>query len=636
MPACREWIAELRQRLRALSRRGEAQRALGLAVLGVCVAGPARAQGTPPGPADAESGGRLLLTLDAQEADYAPEGEGLLRGDVQVWALDPLAPESSQLVLRADEVRADLGAGWLRVPDLVQLWSPRGTLVGRALDWDLTANAFSLRDGRGDVVLGGARAAEPATRLYFTGREIGSREQRETIEHGSVTSCDREHPHYRIDASQVVVDRAAGRAVVRGAQLDLYGFRVPLWPRFSVGLGGQGPRQLPIAWPGYSSRGGYSVPFQRTFTGPDSPLEVRGWLRLQQKAKPEPGLAVRRVWGDVEYGLDWELRRRTYTDLTANNILLGTLPELSASGEWAASGPGRPRVTARLGAGQFRELAAGRAGEVEARRLDLRGELFWGQDARDELDGWWAGLSLRGSAYDDGSSYGAAGASVGRGLALGTSTHLALSYAQALQVGRTPFFFDDTDLRRELTCDLVADVGRDWSVRAKGRYDLDRGRLPDYTVGLARHAHCLTWGLSYESAGRSVYFDLGFNGLNIPLGRYEQQPVVPQPDLPEPPDLVGAPLLAGLGAPPEPTAERATSRASDPPTPAQPAAPRIAVVAGGAQATPIPAPREAAPDEYAQTPANRPRAPDVCLEAPLVDELPPSLGITPDRTRSRS
>jgi len=623
----RELITELGRRLGALRRRGEAQRALGLAVLGVCVAAPARAQGSPPAGSEAESGGRLLVTVDAAEAEGAPDGPALLRGDVRVWALDPSAPESSQLVLRADEVQADLGAGWLRVPETLSLWSPRGTLVGHALDWDLGTREFTLHQGRGDVLLSLSRKRSAQPRLYFTGDEIKGLDQREVIEHATLTTCDREHPHYKLVASRVTVDRAAGKAVIRNASLDLYGFRVPLWPRFSTGFGGPKQDQLPLPWPGYSSRGGLSFPFQRTLTGAKSPVEVRGWLRLQQRAKPEPGLTARGTWGDVDYGLDWEMRRHTYSDLTSNNILLGTLPEVTAAGDWASSRPDAPRVTARLGVGRFRELAAGRVATVETDRMDLRGEWQWGEASREALDGWWGGLALRGSAYGDGHSYGVAAVTLGRGLALGSSAHLGLSYIHSLQAGHTPFFFDDTDIAREVRGELQTRVVGDWSVQAEGRYDVALGQLRDYTLRLTRDAHCLTWGLSYELAGRSVYVDLGFNGLNIPLGRYRQQPVVPRPDLPEPPQLVGAPRVLAA-APALSSVERAPRAPRQILEPVQPG-PADMRPAAQPSAAPLAAPLEVPCDGAALGPANRPRAPDVPLDKPLVDELPPSLGIAP-------
>lgn len=131
--------------------------------------------------------------------------------------------------------------------------------------------------------------------FFIGGKEVQQVEKgKMKIEGGTITTCDRERPHYEIRAKHVTV-HTGDKIVARDVTLHVLGRKVFWWPYAVIPL--QKPLESPIQiQPGYSSQDGAYV-----LTAKGYSLTKQIWGKWHADWRSKRGFAV---GGDIDYHFD--------------------------------------------------------------------------------------------------------------------------------------------------------------------------------------------------------------------------------------------------------------------------------------------------------------------------------------------
>jgi hypothetical protein len=567
--ALRSWFCRPTRRKR---------KALGLALIGVCTAG---SQGVSRAQGDERP---ITISLDAEDIEYSdPDSSALLTGNVRLKATD-LPGKIPEVEMTTDRLEVSLDTGDVRAPVGATFEMPQVWITGQDLHYNIRSQQLGAVDAR-------SRVRVPLGRreltVYGQSDRVEASDEDVQFHKASISTCDREHPHYALRARRVRVKVDTEELFVYGGSIYLYGVEVPLVGKFSTKISrvGADRRLMKIPMLGYSAREGVYIPFEKGFSAPGDPIRATADLKLTQRhliagtllaERSRPGL---RAWVTAA-------RRVEMEDDITHRLVYDALPEL---GMEVSAQQGASTLSAAFRGGHYRDedVRTGQRAHEGAATLGLN----WDWERQDDLGRprLWAGAGARGSLYTSGDSYRTVDLRLGAATALWPGARGQLELLHHIIGGQTPFEFDDVDLRTEAAVALQTPLAGPWAVGLTGRYDIDRGSLRDYTVDLQRQAHCLTWHLRYRKVGSRI-------GIGVDLT-----------------DLIDE--------------EPGPFRRSKPGWPAGPPVTQLPEVDALPKLVSVPTvtsvPRESTPSEYQLAQDHRPRAPDVT--DPFLRRPPPSL-----------
>lgn len=120
-------------------------------------------------------------------------------------------------------------------------------------------------------------------------------------------------------------------------------------------------------------------------------------------------------------------------------------------------------------------------------------------------------VMVRQSLYNTGDAYSVAGFGIGKDWKLGKLT-TGIDHFESYTAGRTPFLFDQVELRTEWRPRLEYKTGG-WDLSWIGRYDQNRGGFYDQTYSISRRMDCIEPRLTYDVRRAQVMLDLRLLGL---------------------------------------------------------------------------------------------------------------------------
>lgn len=469
------------------------RKALGLALIGVCAAGSHGASQT------GEEDRPVTISLDADDIEYSDtDSSAVLTGNVRLRATD-LPGVVSEVEMTTDRLEVSLGTGAVQAPEGAAFEMSRLQVTGRELQYNLRTQDFCALDARSRIrvplqtrevtVYGGSDLVEAA------GEDV-------QFHKASISTCDREAPHYALRARRVRVKLDTDELYVYGGSIYLYGVHVPLVSRFSTKIDRTGADRRLMAIPlvGYSAREGVYVPFKKGFSAPGDPIQASADLRLTQRHLIAGRVLVEHARPGFR-GWVTAARRIEREDDISQRLVYDALPELGAE---VSMQRGDSILSAHLTGGDYRDedVRTGQRAHESAATLRLN----WDWQRSDDLGraDLWAGAGVRGSIYASGDSYRTVNLRVGGAAPLWSGAHGQLELRHHIIGGQTPFEFDDIDLKTEAAVALWTPLSGPWAMGLTGRYDIDRGSLRDYTLDLERRVHCLTWHLRYRKVGSRV------------------------------------------------------------------------------------------------------------------------------------
>ena len=472
-------------------------------------------------PADEQEAGaperrRIPVTIEisAQEVYYSRErGLAYARGAVEVTIQRRDVPEQ-WAKLRAGEVTSDLERGIVDAQYGVRLETEQAVLSGRKVRVDAGQEQFWLR---------GATAVADLAPLddrgqphaYFTGQEIRGKTDVVTIIRGRITTCDREKPHWAVEAREITYRSKTGRMRVRGGSLRLYGLKIPLIASFNTSIGEkeEGPSGL-FSSVSYNSRDRLYAPGSLAFTGPKRSTQLTTAFKLSSRRGWVGTLLAEHDSPTREWYAVYERRGDRY-DNVDDYVEVDRAPEIGIVQHLIPDDSPRAETDLfdlTLSSGYFRERPLHFPGE-SAGRLHLSLDRRYHQDEFEELVGGWYGWNARLEHYDDGKTFHALQLLAGRGVRLSDRLSASLTGLYHFYGGETPLRCDDVDIRAELRPTLDWDMTDKWRVRATARVDARHRDTRDYIIQLDRQVHCLTWYVRYREVGNTYSVGINLSGL---------------------------------------------------------------------------------------------------------------------------
>ncbi len=116
-------------------------------------------------------------------------------------------------------------------------------------------------------------------------------------------------------------------------------------------------------------------------------------------------------------------------------------------------------------------------------------------------------LFARFSAYSGGDTQQILAGSLAIGREISKNYFASLTYVRHMSSGRSPFEFDDLDVKAKLATRLEADMGKTRGSLTLD-FDLERGGVYDWTLSVAHVFHCIEPRINYQNRYRD--FSVGF------------------------------------------------------------------------------------------------------------------------------
>ena len=429
-------------------------------------------------------------TLDVDQANQRVEGRG------NVWA------EFQGAHFTAQDIRADLKAGTLLAAGDVKLQQRDGLLTARDINYNLNTRSGSLQDVHGKM-----------GRVLFSAEEARMNPQEVWGVGATLTTCDRPHPHYRITARRIRIDRNR-QAVVSGAAIWWHEHRILRLPQFKATLPGA-KRQEEGFVPriGYAGSDGpfvglrYIVLTRRDF---DSRIELRQTARRGTRGVVRAGLD--RPWGRIALSLAGkedvaETPPASDDPQTGiRRLTIDQVPELRADLDSRRVAPWLTMHGYATG-GRYLEHETGVRASRAATTLFLAADAIRVGGIALEPGIAWRGLTAGGERQT------VLVSRLSLRLAERPGRKLRISYQRRKANGASPFAFDALEIERELTLEGSVGLSRGWALDNTYRYDLHQHHLRDAEVIVSRTAHCLRYSVIWRKARSEFRFQVGLAGF---------------------------------------------------------------------------------------------------------------------------
>lgn len=438
--------------------------------------------------------------------------------------------------------------GLITVKGKLRLTRPEGWITGNGMVFDTRSQSGSVHAA--EAVAMGVRVKGKLIEMT-SGQALAAHES-------SFTTCSLAHPHYRITAGRMRV-RRNGQVSADRVALFLGGAPVIAFPGFTKTFNRQVRSPFPL--PGFSAETGPRVRIKEDLAASPGAAATLD-LQLSLRTSPEGVLAYSTDIGTRRPGAS----PPELPDYTFNEPLRGVLEKhpLLGSGD-VETGDGTRRIIlySRASLGSYvynrnrRDLRISRLPEVGVRFENLVGGIEpaattpggtskpgadspfaglkgWHLDgeisgsyvkerptntetsrfsARGDLAGPAIELSrttviryaaaAQGSLYGNGNAYTLLAPEAEASWFVTPELVLGSSYRYVHAIGRTPFLFDDRDVRHEVGTRLGF-LNRGWGFDLGVRWDMERKRAYDTQVTAKRRYDCLEIGVRYEQRRQSI------------------------------------------------------------------------------------------------------------------------------------
>ena len=453
------------------------------------------------------------LTLDSPRLEYHEEGQVVeAQGPTTIRAEVQGEPQQ-RLLIETSQARADLETQRIQAGPPVEFIVPRLDLSGSTLDLDLSRRAYRLEETQAVADLGAPEG--PPVLVPLQAKVIGSEKDVVFLENGYLAPCVCEDPDLIVHARRLEFNRTLNRFRIEHGSIELYGVRIPLLARMRKRLRTDKPESTNTLIPEvrYSDRDGFNIPYFFDFSGDSNPTlntfgftvtQKRGITFLGESRREEP------AWSLVASASRLEDVRNKLT----GNLVYSRLPEVYA--ERFQHSRNQDQGWHLLGsAGHFLEQNRSVEGspEVEDQRFLLGLGYEWGSLRRQANQGKWAQLWATQALYGQGENFTDVAISAGAGGLLAPRCRLALTLTHHFTDGRTPFLFDEVDIRSEARSLFDLWLSDSWRVKWQGRLDLEAGKTRDYQVDLSKRTRCLTWTVYYHFVGEDIGLRFDINGI---------------------------------------------------------------------------------------------------------------------------
>jgi hypothetical protein len=434
-----------------------------------------------------------------------------LRGDAHVYS-EVVTDPSKFVRIDADLIEGDLSRARFEMVGDVTIETPRGMLKGDAAVYNARTSQYSLKRGGIMVPLGEGDEDEEVTCGFAYAREVATEGEIVYLTSGRFTTCSRADPHYSLRARRFRWNPETTRVVAYGGSLQVYGMQIPLVPEVPFTFERR-DRDMPSLWPfpTYTTRDGLRLGWSfavNPLGNPSSqvklswrqlrPLQVssRTYYRINDSLQARLGLGLRE---DLKQDID-------------RIVPVDRFPELGLAGEWDLWG-GDYQLETDLSAGHFRQRREGPLEPVAEDRLRLQARLTGNPEGLYEPGEMWWWVDASGSLYGNGQHYEAYGAGIGSATELTDWFAANAELRQWATGGRTPFAWDDVDVKTELESNLQFKLTDSWRTRLGGRYDISNGELRAWDAEIRRRDHCLTWKVGYTDISNNFKVGVEINGL---------------------------------------------------------------------------------------------------------------------------
>lgn len=420
----------------------------------------------------------------------------------------------SDTTLIADEVRGSMTTGEVEAIGNVRFEGPDRSLTGGTFQYN-----YKTRIGLVE------HAAAKVDSIIFHGDSLTSEPERYTIKGSTLTTCDKDPPHYYLSCREVVI-RPGIDLVARHGALHLLGTRLFSIPRFKASLDRSAHDMIRLPTIGAGSRYGMYLGYE--FDISREPGFIGGLdIRLSTAESLQGGLLIDRVANNPVFVR--LTHKQPYYGGIRDDLLISRLPEVGVrlcAGEAAKryeSGrdpavlsmdafnpleerrPGSPfNVVAEVGAARFLE----RPTDVSTERVDVRAVAWLDRMAIDDRTEFSPGIAARYSHYGTGQDYASLGLRLAVARRLGAEKYVSLAYIRNSTSGSTPFSFDQVELREELAGKIGFPLGNS-KIELGGRYDLHKGGFFDTEVSVAHRLHCVEPKVTWRSRFNEFSLGLG-------------------------------------------------------------------------------------------------------------------------------
>ncbi len=455
----------------------------------------------------------ITVQFEAERQDYTWDRKQVtLWNDVRIRARVVEDPDH-WVTMTGDYAEGDLTSGRFELLGNVLVVTPDGSMSGEAVVYNATTGAYQLRQG-GLMVQIAEPQGSPVYGFLYAGEVRGS-DEIIYLTRGTLTTCDRVHPHWAAHVDSLRYDVEKDVMTIRNGSLSLYGLEIPLVPELSFAVVGDRETTSGV-WPmpGYSSRDGIRLGWLWTFGRPDVSPRARIDLDVTQyRGLRWDAIGESRIGEDITA----HLRVSRQEDADADFDRYTTFDRMPELGIVSSLDQGEETgLDVSLLLGRYhefdnqRDLPEIRLTEERA-RLEL--QYIDGRSSRRNRDGrwWWVGAS--GSLYGTGDHYEYLTA--GAGLSFRPTSWLSSSLEARHHAisGDSPFEFDDVDIRSELSASADVHISDVWGANLAATYDLENGLTRDWEMQLRRREHCLTWIAGYREVGNRFSIGLELNGI---------------------------------------------------------------------------------------------------------------------------
>jgi hypothetical protein len=406
--------------------------------------------------------------------------------------------------VRAQRIEGDLQTGWITATGDVLLSDERGALRASHLRFNLKTREGELASVHGEI-----------EGIFITATSLQSDGNTLTMQDVTLTTCDRQPPHFLLSASQLSLTSTL-RVRARKVSLTAWGQRWATVPYLSRRVGRSEPGEPLLPQIGYSRRRGVMLSYGdllpqrwgqvrygvRLFTRHDPEIRVDLLRRLDKLGDQQPlshlepterpGVSFLEtvstsgwrtlVRTESKQGVYFSLRANSpvenlqRTDLYLGGVELGyqTIAPLgggSLESEWRL---GRLRESPTL-------VTSTRA--VALLRWQSPTVAIGRQFATDVI------LDARAGAYTSAEGYGWVRAQWGIYWNVGERVQAGAGLSLAATSGNSPFVSDRLETRREARFRIRWTAN--WEVDVLGMWDMEHHRWRDWQVAISPPSHCI-------------------------------------------------------------------------------------------------------------------------------------------------
>lgn len=497
------------------------------------------AQDTPP-PAPAAQPGELPDPPPTPVAPPASERRSEVRVGDTVITGDEFSfdPATDQIIItgnpRAVRGGDEITATRMLVNQGTRQFTAEGNVVirqdGQVFRTERATYSFETREGRVDRVrsrFGTYYTVTDELLLQPGPRYVGLR--------CFLSTCNKRHPHWGLHPRRLTIVPEE-RWVAEQVGVDLLGVRLVTIPRISRSLRPEDQDERPV-YPsvGYDNRNGPFV-YDDFNLIEGRPVRLDASVQINTLREPQGGLLVAtpgrlQAVGSLYY-------RDSADNQRTRHLQVSRLPEVGVV--WSNSEAARPGrflanqvpgvrypqylapsrewyISGQLSGGYFRQHRGDSTAKADSESKNGARITAQGQAVLPTVDLGFLHLNdlrllARHNRYDTGEDYTLLGVGIGKRVRAG-NWRFSLHRFDQVDIGRTPFLFDDVELTQEWR-PRVAFASRQFTFSYQARVDAKDYRAYDQIITLSRVFHCLEPRLTYRVRRQQIGLELRISGLS--------------------------------------------------------------------------------------------------------------------------